>query len=142
MLSSYEHGHRFPALATASRILAGAGFELTATSIITATVRPTAHGRDVLVPSRLPRLDPSRALARVTLSLHLNWSDPHRSFDLRDRRQRARVCEIVLREGDLADLLRYVDGVLLVDLWDELVLPRAVREAWTPLITQAIDLAV
>jgi hypothetical protein len=35
-----------------------------------------------------------------------------------------------MREGTAADVLRYVDGVLLVDLWDELVLPRAVRAAW------------
>lgn len=29
----------------------------------------------------------------------------------------------------------YVDGALLVDLWDELVLPRAVRSAWAPLVS-------
>jgi hypothetical protein len=28
---------------------------------------------------------------------------------------------IVLREGGPDDVLRYVDGVLLVDIWDELV---------------------
>jgi hypothetical protein len=32
---------------------------------------------------------------------------------------------------------RYVDGVLLVDLWDELVLPTYVRAAWAPLIQDA-----
>lgn len=69
------------------------------------------------------------------------WSDPRRVFELRDRRQRARVYEIVLREGTLDDLLTYVDGVLLVELWDDLVLPRAVRDVWTPLITHSIDLA-
>jgi hypothetical protein len=35
------------------------------------------------------------------------------------------------------DLLRYVDGALLVDLWDDLVLPRDLREAWQPLIDKA-----
>ncbi len=58
-------------------------------------------------------------------------------FDLRDRRQRARVYEIVLREGTSEDLLAYVDGVLLVELWDELVLPCGVRALWSPLIEQA-----
>lgn len=62
-----------------------------------------------------------RALAVVQLPLHLNWSDRGRRFDLRDRRQRARVYEIVLREGGPDDVLSYLDGVLLVDLWDELV---------------------
>jgi hypothetical protein len=35
--------------------------------------------------------------------------------------------EIVLQEGTPADILAYVDGALLVDLWEDLVLPRAVR---------------
>jgi hypothetical protein len=45
------------------------------------------------------------------------------------------VYEVVLQEGRPADILAYVDGALLVDLWDDLVLPRAIRSAWTPVIT-------
>jgi len=41
----------------------------------------------------------------------------------------------VLREGEPGDLLAYVDGALLVDLWDELVISKAIRSAWEPLIT-------
>lgn len=55
--------------------------------------------------------------------------------DLRDRRQRARVYENVLREGSPSDILTYVDGALLVDLWDELVLPRDVRTPWDAVVT-------
>ena len=66
--------------------------------------------------------------------MHLNWSAPGRVFDLRSRADRARVYEIVLQEGRPADILTYVDGALLVDLWDDLVLPRAVRSAWAPLV--------
>ena len=36
-----------------------------------------------------------------------------------------------------ADILRYVDGVLLVDLWPDLVLPRDIRDAWQPVIDEA-----
>jgi hypothetical protein len=82
----------------------------------------------------LPRLDVARALAVVDLPLHLNWSAPGRTFDLRARADRARVYEVVLQEGTPADILAYVDGALLVDLWDDLVLPRAVWSAWAPLI--------
>jgi len=135
-LSSYEHGHRSPTLATASRILAAAGYVLAATPTITFTEQPTGRGHAVLVPSHLPRLDPARALATVTLPLHLNWSGPDRAFDLRDRRQRARVYEIVLREGTATDLLTYIDGVLLAELWPDLVLPRHVRIAWERLVQQ------
>lgn len=140
-LSSYEHGHRSPTLRTASRIMAAAGFELTAQPTVEFSEHMTGRGRPVLVPSHLPRLDPIRALATVTLPLHLNWSQPSRAFDLRDRRQRARVYEITLREGSADDLLAYVDGVLLVDLWDDLVLPRDIRTAWAPLIERAVTAA-
>jgi hypothetical protein len=44
------------------------------------------------------------------------------------------VYETVLQEGRPADILAYVDGALLADLWGELVLPRAVRSAWAPVI--------
>ena len=135
-LSSYEHGHRSPTLQTAARILAAAGFALDAAPIITFAEHRTDRGRPILVPSRLPRLEPARALTTVALPLHLNWSEPGRCFDLRDRRQRARVYEIVLREGTADDLLTYIDGVLLIELWDDLFLPRRVRAAWAPRIEQ------
>ena len=86
------------------------------------------------MPDALPRLDVKRALAAVELPLCLNWSAPGRIFDLRSRPDRTRVYEIVLQEGAPADILAYVDGALLVDLWEDLALPRAVRSAWAPLI--------
>jgi hypothetical protein len=101
------------------------------------TQQPSARGRPTWVPDRLPRLDVACALALVELPLHLNWSAPGRVFDLRSRADRARVYEIVLQEGRPADILAYIDGALLADLWDDLVLPRAVRSAWAPLISPA-----
>jgi hypothetical protein len=71
----------------------------------------------------------------VELPLHLNWSYRGRRFDLRDRRQRARVYELVLREGRPLDALTYLDGALLIDLWNELVLPVAVRAAWNTVVS-------
>jgi hypothetical protein len=57
---------------------------------------------------------------------------------LSDRDRRARVYEIVLREGTPKDVLTYVDGALLVDLWDSLVLPRALRAAWSDVVDSAL----
>lgn len=133
-LSAYEHGRKSPTLATAERILAAAGFELTAAPRVEFVEHLTARGRVLRVPTRLPRLPLDRAFATVSLPLHVNWSDPDRVFDLSDRRQRARAYEMVLREGGPDDVLAYVDGALLVDAWGELVLPRDVRQAWAPLI--------
>jgi DNA-binding XRE family transcriptional regulator len=110
-LFSHKHGHRSPTLRTAARILVAAGYELAVEPRLTLGEHLTARGRTVVVPSHLPRLEPSRVLATVTLPLHLNWSEPGRSHDLRDLRQRARVYEIVVREGGEQDLLAYIVGV-------------------------------
>jgi hypothetical protein len=91
------------------------------------------------VPERLVRLPVNQALARVELPAHLEWSSTGRTVDLADRRQRARCYEIVLREGTPADIAAYVDGALLVDLWDELVLPPDIREAWQPVVERVRD---
>jgi transcriptional regulator with XRE-family HTH domain len=138
-LSAYEHGHKSPGLDTAGRLLREAGFELTTSPRIDYVEQVTARGRSIWVPSRLGRLSVTSALATVVLPLHLNWSEPRRTFRLADRAQRARAYEIVLREGGPDDLATYVDGALLVDLWPDLVLPRAIRAAWTPLIAAATD---
>lgn len=137
-LSSYERGHRSPTLSTAARILSAAGHELIAVPIVRFEERTTRRGRTIAVPSHLPRLPPAHALATVKLPLHLHWSAPPRSFDLRDRAQRARVYEIVLREGGPTDILTYVDGVLLTELWPDLVLPHEVRAAWSTVLDQAM----
>jgi hypothetical protein len=55
-------------------------------------------------------------------------------FDLRSRADRACVYEIVLQEGRPADILVYVDGAPLADLWGDLVLPQAARSPWSPLV--------
>jgi transcriptional regulator with XRE-family HTH domain len=133
-LSAYEHGRKSPTVATFARLLSGAGWELAAQPQVSFTQQLSPRGRPAWVPDRLPRLDAEHALARVELPLHLNWSAPGRVFDLRSRADRARVYEIVLQEGRPADILTYVDGALLVDLWEDLVLPRVVRSAWAPLV--------
>ena len=137
-LSAYEHGHKSPNLETAARIAGAAGFDLALQPRIEFVVHPVGRGRPVTVPTTLPRLPVEQALAVTELPLHLNWSAPGRQFDLRDRVDRARVYEILLREGTADDILRYVDGALLVDLWDELVVPPAIRSAWARVIEPAL----
>lgn len=132
-VSAYERGRKSPTVATFARLLAEAGWELAAEPHLSFTEH-VVRGKPVWVPDRLPRLDAGSALATVALPVHLNWSAPDRVFNLAQRGDRARVYEVVLQEGRPADILSYVDGVLLADLWDDLVLPRAVRSAWSPVI--------
>lgn len=137
-LSAYEHGRKSPNLETAARIAGAAGFDLTLQPRIEFVEHRVGRSRTAMVPTALPRLPAGQALATVELPLHLNWSAPGRRFDLRDRADRARVYEAVLREGTAEDILRYVDGTLLIDLWDELVVPRMVRAAWEPVVDSAV----
>ena len=89
------------------------------------------------VPDALPQLPSQQALETVELPLRLNWSEPGRRFDLRNRSDRARLYEIVIREGEPKDILKYVDDTLLVDLWDELVIPKELRDLWAPVVLAA-----
>ncbi len=137
-VSAYENGRKKPTLDTAERLLSASGFELDMRPRINFHAVQGTRGRVYEVPDQLPSLPPRYALATVELPLSLNWSQPGREYRLRDRSDRARVYEAVLREGDAKAVLTYLDGALLVDLWDELVLPRDVRAAWEPLISELV----
>jgi len=138
-VSAYEHGAKSPSLDTVERLLQSAGYVLDARPRISFDAVAGARGRKVVVPNRLPQQPVECAPAVVELPLALNWLRPGRVFRLAERADRARVYEIVLREGGSDDVLRYIDGALLVDLWPDLVLPRDVRAAWSPLITQVVE---
>jgi hypothetical protein len=86
--------------------------------------------RPVAVPEDLDDPTLPKASGRVELPLHIRWSGQPITYDLDDRADRARVYEQVLREGTEDDVLYYVEAEELRDLWDDLVLPPAVRQAW------------
>lgn len=98
----------------------------------TPTLGPAA--RPVAVPATLSAASAPKAHGRIQLPLHIRWSGPPVIYDLDDRADRARVYEQVLREGTEDDVRFYVDEEQLLELWDELVLPPAVRGAWAPRI--------
>ncbi|WP_049556535.1 helix-turn-helix domain-containing protein [Nonomuraea sp. SBT364] len=119
-LSAYEHGRKSPTLETAGRILDAAGFRL--------ALEPKVEFAGS-VPSCLPRLPIAVALGIV--------AHGGRVYDLADREQRRAAYTALLCEGGPQDLLDHVDGVLLVELWEDLDLPVAVRTAWAPLVERA-----
>lgn len=92
------------------------------------------RGRPFWVPDRLVPLPDDVRHTSVVLPLNIEWSMPGRSWDLTDAKVRATLIETVLREGDPADLARYVDGRDLVEAWEAIVLPIDIRQAWKPLV--------
>lgn len=91
----------------------------------TSELSPAA--RPIAVPDDLDDAFVAKATGRIELPLHIRWSGPPISYDLNDRADRARVYEQVLREGTEDGVRFYTDANLLLELWDELVLPPAVR---------------
>ncbi len=133
-VSAYEHGRVSPTLDTLERLLAATGNHLTVTPTTHWTEVAVGRGRIAFVPDRLPHLAASEALRTTHLPIHLDWSSPNRKVRLSDRRQRLQAYEVVLREGRPVDIEAIVDGSLLVDGWEEMFLPAAVRRAWHPLV--------
>ncbi len=136
-LSAYERGRKSPNLETVERLIHVAGYELTLQHRITFSKIEMARGRPIFVPNQLWRLDVSTMFKPVILPLALNWSRPGYEYEVRDRQQRARLYEVVIREGMPKDLMAYVDGALLIDSWNDFVLPRNVRVHWQSLVETA-----
>jgi len=137
-LSAYEHGRKSPNLETVERLIEVAGYELTLQHRIKFSKIQMPRGRPIFVPEKLWRLDVHAVFKPITLPISLNWSRPGHEYDVRDRHQRARLYEVVIREGMPKDLLTFIDGALLIDSWDELVLPRQVRSHWQATIEASL----
>lgn len=108
--SAVIHGYRYPEV------------------IMDRVTRATAQAP--ALPEDLDTATVERLTGVVELPLHIRWSGPSRTYDLADRQDRARVYEQVLREGNDDDVRRFIEVDDLIDLWDDLVLPRHVRSAW------------
>ena len=133
-LSAYENGRKSPQLSTVERMFAALSLELKVENKITFHQVVGARGKTINVPNKLPQQTAGKALRKLQLPLHINWSQVNREFDLSVRKDRERVYELVLQEGTPSDIDSIVDGTLLIDLWSELVLPKKIRDAWKPLI--------
>jgi hypothetical protein len=79
---------------------------------------------------------------RIELPLRVSWSGARRSWDLRDKRQRIQVYEMVLTDGTDDDVRTFIDVDELIRLWPELYLPRHVREAWADFLVRARGVSV
>ncbi len=85
------------------------------------------------VPDRLWRVEVPLCFAKVAMP-DLIRQTPQGLWDLRDRTDRRRLYEMLLVLGTPEQILRWVDGALLVDIWRELEIPRPVRRAWQPVV--------
>jgi hypothetical protein len=80
-------------------------------------------------PARLTDLTgPTSGL--IDLPITIDWG-PKRLYDMAEDSDRRIVYERVLREAATADeVAHFVNGVVLVEVWPRLFLPRRVRDIW------------
>lgn len=132
-VARYERGSVIPDLRTLVRLVEACGFHMVLdlepqrpsgrTGRESAVARPPAIPDDIADPSI------EKATGVVELPLRVQWSG-RRRYDLSDRQDRARVYELVLREGTEEDVRRFVRLDELEELWDDILLPPHVRAAW------------
>jgi transcriptional regulator with XRE-family HTH domain len=137
-LSAYENGRKSPQLSTVERMFEVLSLELVAVPKIKFRKVVGARGNTIHVPNQLPKLSAAHALRKLQLPLHINWSDKDRVFNLALRKDRGRVYELVLQEGNPGDISSIIDGALLIDLWNEIVISKKIRSEWQPLVDQAL----
>lgn len=135
-LSAYERGVKTPSLAVAERIVEAAGYRLDLVTQVHFTQQVAPGVRPFWVPDRLWRGKLPECFATISIRDPACLRGVTR-FTLRRRASRRRMYEMLLRKGLPDELIDWVDGALLVDIWEELNLPQPVRRAWQP----ALDLA-
>jgi transcriptional regulator with XRE-family HTH domain len=128
-VSAYENGHKSPTLATVDRLLDQCGFDLTIERRVSFQPYERPNGLIAYIPNRLWRLPIKAAFAIGDVGGY--------EYDLADRLQRARCYSRTIVAGSLDELSRNIDGALLIDLWEELVIPMGIRSAWQPAVAAA-----
>jgi transcriptional regulator with XRE-family HTH domain len=135
-LSAYERGLKSPSLKVASRILAATNHELA----LRAQVDWAEHHPPGVVafwaPSMLWSVEPPTCFATLHIPDLIGHTEKN-TWNMRDRDGRRGAYEQLIRRGLPQQMIRWIDGGLLVDLWDELDLPDPVREAWEPAVRLA-----
>ncbi len=137
-LSEYERGLKSPSLRVAERIIEATGYHLDLVTQVHFTQRAAPGVRPFWVPDRLWRGRLPECFATVSLQDHSRFRGVCR-FDLRRRPSRRRMYELLFRNGFPEELRDWIDGALLVDLWDDLRVPRPIRAAWQPAVDRAAN---
>lgn len=138
-LSAYERGLKSPSLKVASRILAATGHELTLRTYVDWTEHQAPGIDDFSVPDRLWAVAPPMCFATITMMPDLIGGSGKDEWNLLDRADRIGAYEQLIRCGLPHQMIRWIDGGLLVDVWGELDLPDPVRTAWEPAIRAATE---
>ncbi len=135
-MSAYERGLKSPTLRVVDRIIEAAGYELTLVTKVRFEQRFARGVHPFWVPDRLWRGKLPECFATVVLDDHTRF-EGRRRWDLRRRPQRRSMYEMLMRRGKPDELIDWIDGALLVDLWGELKIPQVIHQGWDPIVDLA-----
>jgi transcriptional regulator with XRE-family HTH domain len=135
-LSAYERGAKSPALKVAERILNAMDLEFSIRPHVDFKERHVRGVQAFWFPNMLWTVGPPDCFATLKIPDLINYTEQN-EWDLRDRTDRARAYEILIRRCLPQQMIRWLDGALLIDLWDDLNLPAPIRSAWKPAIKDA-----
>lgn len=128
-LSAYERGLKSPTLKVASRILEAAGHDLN----LRVHVDWKQHHPPGIVPFWAPNMlwcvETPDCFATLVFPDEIGNTGMG-EWHMRDREQRKGAYTQLIRRGTPHQMIRWLDGALLVDVWEELDLPDPVRDAW------------
>ena len=128
-MSAYERGLKSPTLKVAARILEAAGYDLNLRQLIDWVEHEAPGVGHFWVPNLLWNVETPDCFATLKV-VDPDRDPPIRDCDMHDRAQRKEAYEHLILRGAPEDMLRWLDGPLLVDIWEELELPEPVRKAW------------
>lgn len=147
LVVSLEAGHPRAELGKTLQVMSALGLRLDVLAapftVVDTETGPVAFrtvsrtsGRPIFVPTRLWSLGVERATATVTLPRRVYWSGGAATFNLADPNDRELAYRILLTEGGPGDIVSFVDGGRLAQMWDTALLPPDVRQAWQPAVDQ------
>jgi transcriptional regulator with XRE-family HTH domain len=139
-VSAYERREKSPSLGVVERLVGEAGYTIRLDHTVDFS-KFFDGDRLYWIPDRLWRVEPRLCFSKVkfpdAVAHRESGQWQQRYFDLAERNDRRRVYLYLLRAGIPVWIWRWVDGALLIDLWDELDLPHQLKAAWQPLIDHA-----
>lgn len=136
-VSEYELRRKSPTLDVVERLVDAANARLVVKPMVFFELYEDAEVGRFFVPDRLWSVPLPDCFARVQVLRYVFETEDDRVWDLSDEAQRIAYYELALVRAPAQILEDSVDGLLLIQAWPKLDLPRVVREAWQPLIDAA-----
>lgn len=134
-VSMYERRRKVPLLDVAERLVQAAGADLGMVTGVTWDAEMVTRISGFCFPDRLWRVEIPGCFDTVRIAEY--GGAELGEWDLRKREDRKGAYAHLLAKGSAQQLMRWVDGALLVDVWDELDLLPRIRAAWAPAVQAA-----